>query len=210
MLIKICTRCRVKKSIESFSKASREADGLQDRCKQCNKETSSAYRAANSEKERLRNRLYQQANKAKCAARSASYRKRHADKVRAAAREFYEAHKQSENQRASEYHRANATRIRESKKKWKSDNQAACRTHESKRRAFKLCATVQWANEEKIAAHYAKSAKLTRETGIVHHVDHIVPLISDIVCGLHWEGNLQVLPALKNWEKRNLHWPDMP
>lgn len=41
-------------------------------------------------------------------------------------------------------------------------------------------------------------------------VDHIVPLTSDLGCGLHWEGNLQVIPAAANLAKKNFWWPDMP
>jgi len=49
-----------------------------------------------------------------------------------------------------------------------------------------------------------------RETGVKWHVDHIIPLKSKKVCGLHNEFNLRLIPAIDNIRKRNLFWPDMP
>jgi hypothetical protein len=84
------------------------------------------------------------------------------------------------------------------------------RIRSASRRAAKLQATPKWASESLILAMYEECQLKSEETGIVHHVDHIVPLISDIVCGLHSEDNLQILPALDNLSKGNRHWPDMP
>jgi hypothetical protein len=46
-------------------------------------------------------------------------------------------------------------------------------------------------------------------TGVKWEVDHMVPLISAFVCGLHWSGNLQLLTAFDNRSKSNSYWPDM-
>lgn len=38
----------------------------------------------------------------------------------------------------------------------------------------------------------------------------IVPLKSALVCGLHVEHNLQVIPKTENLKKFNSVWPGMP
>lgn len=47
---------------------------------------------------------------------------------------------------------------------------------------------------------YAEAARLTSETGIRHHVDHIVPICMG---GLHCPSNLQVLTASEHYKKDN-------
>lgn len=74
----------------------------------------------------------------------------------------------------------------------------------ARRRATKLMATPRWANHAAIARIY-ECARF-----IEVHVDHIVPLISKRVCGLHVEHNLQLLSSSENSRKGNRYWPDMP
>jgi len=50
----------------------------------------------------------------------------------------------------------------------------------------------------------------TKVTGFKWEVDHIVPLRSPMVCGLHCESNLRVIPKSQNCSKGNHIWPDMP
>ena len=54
------------------------------------------------------------------------------------------------------------------------------------------------ADRDAIAAIYKEARKLTRETEIEHHVDHIKPLVAG---GTHHPKNLQILTAEENLKK---------
>ncbi|CAN7421795.1 hypothetical protein [Paraburkholderia hospita] len=75
--------------------------------------------------------------------------------------------------------------------------------HVMQRHAAKLKATPFWSEREAIAALYEEARRLTEETGIEHHVDHIVPLRGKNVCGLHVFANLRVITADHNKRKAN-------
>lgn len=62
----------------------------------------------------------------------------------------------------------------------------------------KHCAvTPKWANREKILEIYKEAYEQRLE------VDHIIPLNNDLVCGLHVEGNLQIITSEENLRKGN-------
>lgn len=73
----------------------------------------------------------------------------------------------------------------------------------AKRRSATLQRTPAWADHASIRAVYLEAARLSRTTGVPHHVDHLVPLQGARVCGLHVETNLQILPAKQNLSKGN-------
>ena len=81
-------------------------------------------------------------------------------------------------------------------RKWRKDNPEIASHHSSLRRARKLRATPKWANLAIIKEFYRN-----RPEG--YHVDHVVPLQGDKVCGLHTIENLQYLTASENLRKGN-------
>lgn len=51
-----------------------------------------------------------------------------------------------------------------------------------------------WVNRSELCAIEKRAKSLTLQTGIQHHVDHDIPLVHPLVCGLSVPGNLRVLP----------------
>ena len=93
---------------------------------------------------------------------------------------------------------------------WRKNNADLVCQQAAKRRAVSRKATPDWANTFFIKEAYRLAELRSKVTGFEWHVDHVVPLNSPIVCGLHCEHNLDVIPANMNLSKSNRHWPDMP
>lgn len=73
-----------------------------------------------------------------------------------------------------------------------------------KRRAEAISrATPQWSDRSAIKRIYNECSQLTKSTGKKFHVDHVLPLRSDIVCGLHVPNNLEIISERKNIAKKN-------
>lgn len=89
--------------------------------------------------------------------------------------------------------------VRVAKKAWARQNKHYINEEAARRRAAKRNATPPWyeSEREQIQALY----KEAREKGL--HVDHIIPLVNDNVCGLHCLANLQLLTPFDNCSKGN-------
>jgi hypothetical protein len=104
---------------------------------------------------------------------------------------------------------ANPLKRKERSAKYAKDNKGKCNAKTACRRAQRKLATPAWADKSAMAAIYEVATLLTQMMGESYHVDHIVPLTSTLVCGLHCEANLQILPRIENLRKHNHFWPDM-
>ena len=102
--------------------------------------------------------------------------------------------------------RARAPERKASKAHWARKNAARCAAKVATRDALKLKATPPWLTPQdraRIADFYKEARRRTKQTGIKHSVDHIIPLRGKTVCGLHVPWNLQVLTATENTAKGN-------
>ena len=81
-------------------------------------------------------------------------------------------------------------------------NKASVNARAAKRRAMQLKLTPAWAKLDEVAMFYEMAEVLSR-SGVLFHVDHIIPLQGKNVWGLHTQENLQIIPAFKNVKKGN-------
>lgn len=184
------------------------------------------------EKARARNRAYYRRHKAKILAKGATHQKRRyngpaRDRLLEAARARMKtirdadpsySRRRYEKQKNDPVYRAkNAARSRE----WAKKNPERAKLNHKKnqiasnQRSYLRVKRAQqarpsWANRFFMNEAYDLARRRTATTGFAWHVDHVVPLRSKVVCGLHCERNLSVIPGAHNHSKGNRHWPDMP
>jgi hypothetical protein len=97
----------------------------------------------------------------------------------------------------------NAEQERERLRVWAQNNKARCAEKVAARRAAKLRATPAWADKAHIGHFYRWAKEIQAATGLTANVDHVVPLVSDVVCGLHCPANLRILTEKANKSKGN-------
>jgi len=91
-------------------------------------------------------------------------------------------------------------------KEWFKNNVGIAKASRARRRASISNATPDWLtaiHKAQITEYYEVATALETQTGIKHHVDHIIPLKAKIASGLHVPWNLQVLTATENLRKHN-------
>lgn len=91
-------------------------------------------------------------------------------------------------------------------KEWRKRNPEKYRAFAKKKDSLKSLATPRWLNKDQKAMVdflYAKARFLSKHTGISHVVDHVIPLQSELVRGLHVPWNLQILTRVDNSRKSN-------
>lgn len=116
---------------------------------------------------------------------------------------FNERRPEYAKERSRLYGKNNREQYLKNNKKWRDGNPHKLREYTETRNGYIKIAKPLWADDEKIKLIYQQRDLLTEQTGIVHHVDHVIPLMGENVCGLHVENNLCVLTIDENLTKSN-------
>jgi hypothetical protein len=177
---KRCSKCGEEKLISEFHVKSKKTGRPRPACKPCTNGENSAYNRSNKD-------VIREA--------SARYRERHPDRAKMIAKKWQSANRAHVRSHYDEYRRRTLA-------------QHARRS--AQRRAQNALATPKWANKVLMTAIYQHANLMSKILGVSLHVDHVVPLQSKLVCGLHNEFNFQILSDAENIAKRNWYWPDMP
>jgi hypothetical protein len=161
-----------------------------------------AYRAANPDKHLDSVKRHYRANAEKIKAAQAARRKADPEAFRARYKGYY----QKRQAYFSAYYAANKDVYRERARRMDPARNAA---YLAARRARVKRAMPSWADPKQIAEVYKQAKQLQSETGVLHDVDHIVPIKGVDVCGLHVAWNLRPLPARENRSKHNRFCPEL-
>ena len=176
--MKTCSKCKVSKSLSEFGKDKKMKDGVRYCCKQCNNTASAQWAKNYPERKKAARIRYVTTNPEANAASKATYRKN------------------------------NKTKIAKNNAQYRKQKPEKNTFYGATYRAKKTQATPCWLTPEQ-RAEIQDFYKMAKELETVfpwkQHVDHIVPIKHNKVCGLHVPWNLQILSATANLAKGNRH-----
>jgi hypothetical protein len=182
--VKICGRCNQALPVSDFYPKTGGGQGVTGMCRTCIKSRQNEYHKANRESSIIRMR---------------DYRSRTLARQRASDRQRYAENPEARLKYVREWRKKHPDRARASYNKWMESNWHIKYAIGARRRANKINATPAWLSEE----HHREIANTYKTCPTGYHVDHIIPLNGENVCGLHVPWNLQQIPAVENMRKGN-------
>jgi len=174
--MKKCSTCQTNKEITEFSKRNKNKEERHTQCKSCVRIYLNKYKIVNSVQIKQQRAWYRFTNIEKLIKQKA---------------EDYQKHKNIRKKKMKNYQRANPSIFQ---------------NISARRRAVKLQAIPKWLSKEQkkeIKQFYIDANYLSNYTQTAFQVDHIIPLNSNFVCGLHVPWNLQLLTKEENCKKSN-------
>lgn len=191
-VLKVCSRCGAEKPVELFPKEKGRTRGP---CKKCRSRQNTEFRKKPGK---------MTAHLENCK----RLRRENPEAYRAPSRRWASKNKTKKSAALRAWRAANRERFLRTSKEWRERNRDKMQEKRQRRRAS--IAVPRWADVGEMRKIYLRANLISKMTGLRYEVDHVVPLQSPLVCGLHCEANLQILTRSENRAKGNFHWPDMP
>lgn len=149
---------------------------------------------------------YYRDNKKKILESKKKFRDENKELMKERKQEFYKCNKERILIQRRKYYEENCEKIKKYKREYNSNNLPKVNANSAKKYSRKKLAIPKWLTKDQllqIQEFYIESKRLEKLTGLKYHVDHIIPIKGETVCGLHVPWNLQILTAEENMRKRN-------
>ena len=218
----ICKKCNVDKPLEAFQLDKRRNKHY-GTCRECRVKAQNERRLANLDESRKRTREYLREWRAKNPEKAAAISKKYAEKNREKNNAYAKQYRKENSEKVREQNKAWAIQnpekikayVRKATKAWYERNPEYIKEYykvnkeryvaaRARRRAAQESATPKWLtaiDKAMIQEMYDVSEAKFMQTGVKHHVDHIVPINGKNVSGMHVPWNLQVITAHENLSK---------
>ena len=151
----------------------------------------------NHKREIERNRLWRSSNRKKCCESAKNWAIANPERKKVTLKAWKKINKERINRTQKIWFMNNPERKRIYYERYYLANKAKFFANVLKRNLLIDKATPKWADFDLMNDMYIEAKYFQME------VDHIVPLQGKNVCGLHWEGNMQLLTLLENRRKSN-------
>jgi hypothetical protein len=178
--------------IKARAKAWREANPERQRA------TILAWEARNAERVKVTRQEYRQKNSARLVAKAKAWKAANPGRVRASQRARAAINVEKFRAARKRWEERNPGAAEESARRYRERNRAEIRARLAASKEGRDKRRVLWANQDAILDFYRQAELMTRTTGRLHVVDHIIPLQGREVSGLHVETNLRVIEHHEN------------
>lgn len=200
---KICAKCKSSLPYSMFNRNKSKKDGFGTECRPCANAHSRKYHKENHAEHLERGRTAYLNDPEKFKSRARKWEINNADRKRELRARYREANRE----KIKEFSRVDWVKHNEkrraAKKAYRQANPERGAEQVRARQTRKQQAMPQWADRDAIRAIYEECSRISKETGVKHHVDHYYPLQNELVCGLHCKYNLRIITAFDNLSKGN-------
>lgn len=200
---KRCPRCKVLKSLTEFAKRKSGGNTPQSYCRDCSCTAVVAWARKNRELHNANVQKWRKENSDRVKETRRALRAHDPERHRDYCRRYRAQNRGTLLIRIRDRYWRNREKSLAESREWRLKNPARNAYKAAEYEARKRRAKPPWADDEKIFAVYQRCAEMNRESPRKYHVDHVIPLSSPVICGLHVHTNLQILSARENQSKSN-------